>query len=99
MLVSCTKQNGCEKYNEYREGTLVVLEEPYYYEKYDETYCARFFPVFPPDDDFEGIGIVGKLPNKYKKGDTVKVGIAYTNTVNTTNRIPVYKIKCIEQIN
>ena len=98
-LTSCTKQSCCKDLDNYTEGTLVILKEPYYNAQYHETYCARFFPkdgVY--NSDFEGMDILGGLPNKYKKMDTVQVGIGYTYKPYPTFRIPAYTIKCIEQI-
>jgi len=98
-LAGCTKQSGCKDCDNYSEGTLVISKEPYYNAQYDETYCAMFFPnnlLF--DSDFEGIGILSGLPNKYKEMDTVQVGIGYTYKPYPCIRIPAYKIKCIEQI-
>jgi hypothetical protein len=99
----CVKQHGCKDYDNYRrevlhsEGTLVILKEPYHNEHPKETYYARFFSD-PFDYNSIGMGVVGGLPNKYKKMDTVHVRIIYTLPSGPTNVVYGMRIKCIEQI-
>ena len=97
-FASCIKQSSCNDCDNYSEGTLVVFKEPYHDARYNETYCAKFFPDMSIDSDFEGIGILNSLPNRYKKLDTVIVGIGYTSKNYPMNRIPAWEVKCIEQI-
>ena len=94
LCTSCTKQKACKDYDNYAEGTLVVYGEPYYE---NETYCTRFFRS-GFNYDYKGIRVIGGLPNKYKKMDTVKVGIGYSIQSCPAIIVCPIKIKCIEQI-
>ena len=96
-LASCTKQSSCKESSNYSEGILVVYEKP-------SMICsARCWGRFFPDSlgGSSGIGIFGSIPNKYKKMDTIRVGIELycpQQTCITIDATPC-KIKCIERIN
>jgi len=99
-LVSCTKQNGCKKYDNYIEGILYVLDKPCYSDLHKETICAvlLYDNTLISREYYHGIGITGGLPKEYKTMDTVRVGISFVpDRGGVAEGLPAYKIRCIEQ--
>ena len=100
-LTSCTKQSVCKDSSNYREGTLIVYKKTDYANICGETCWGKFFYDSSLYSDGSGVGIFGSIPSKYKKMDTVRVGVdLYRPPMScVTLYASPCKIKCIEQIN